>query len=296
MSAPIAATPKPAASALPALPRARNTADTLIPYVSVLYVGTPKSGKSTCALSWPDPLVLDFGSNLAALQGSHDLPYLKGTDIAADSTGIITRLERIIIPAIANGRVGEITDKPIRTIVFEDLACLLGEHLDKVVRGAKESLNGFDDYGTFGHKAENLILKMVNLTYAGFNVVATIHLGERGGEDIRQKIDGKWEITGQKPIKRRPIVSGQFRDIICGRFDNALLTQRHLTKKLQKNAAGVIETVDVAEYYVYTINPDSTYEGIGQGLGREGGKFNPLPPKVDGRYPALAKAWGLDTK
>jgi len=293
VSTPIAATPKPAAFVPPALPRAHSTADTLIPYVSVLYVGVPKSGKSTCALSWPDPLVLDFGANLAALQGSHDLPYLKGTDIAPDSAGIITRLEQVIIPAIANGRVSEITDKPVKTIVFEDLTYLLGEHLDKVVRGSKESLEGFADYGTFGHKAENLILKMVNLTHAGFNVVATIHLGERGGEDIRQKINDKWEIVGQKPIKRRPVITGQFRDIICGRFDNALLTQRHLTKKLQKNAAGVIETVDVAEYYVYTINPDSTYEGIGQGLGREGGKFHALPAKVDGRYPALAKAWGL---
>lgn len=286
-----ALTPKPT---LPALPRAHNTADVDVPCVSVLYVGPPKSGKSTCALSWPDPLVFDFGSNLAALMGSEKLPYVKGSDLGRDSGTIITALENVVLPGLAAGRVAEITDQPVRTIVFEDLTYLLGEHLSKVVRGAKDSLAGFDDYGSFLHKSENLVLKMVNLVHSGFNVVATVHIAESGGDDImeKDKVSGKWQRVGSKPITRRPAIPGRFREIICSRFDAALLTQRHLSKRVVAEG-GKSVAQDVAEYYVYTINPDTTYDGIGQGLGREGGKFKPLPPKIDGRYPSLAAAWGL---
>jgi AAA domain len=288
VTAPIA---KPAP---PALPKARNTADTPVPCISVLFIGPPKSGKSTCALSFPAPLVLDFGSNLAALMGSDNIAYLKGSDLGATSGEIIRSLEQLVIPAIANGRVQEITDQPVKTVVFEDLTYLLGEHLGKVVRGAKDTLSGFEDYGTFLHKAENLILKMTDLVHHGFNVVATCHLAETGGDDIMQKdSNGKWVKVGSKPVERRPAIPGRFREILCARFDAALLTECHLTVVTAKNDKGVVEAQKIPEYFVWSINPDSTYEGIGQGLGREGGKFKPLPPKLDGRYASLAKAWGL---
>lgn len=279
--------PKPAA---PALPKARDAAPSAVPVTSVLYIGPPKSGKTTCALSWPDPFVFDFGSNLAGLHGQLVIPpHILGKDLGDTSAAILAKLEQLVLPAIANGRIAEMTDRPVRTIVFEDLTYLFSEHLDKAVRGPKEALSGFDDYGTFLHKAENLTLRMTDLTLAGFNVVATVHLGEEGGKDIMQKVNDKWEKVGSTPIKRRPIIPGKFRDILCGRFENALLTQRHISKQIIKGAAA-----DVVEFYVYTINPDTTYEGIGEGFGRPGGRFKPLPPKTDGRYPQLAKAWGID--
>ena len=286
-----------ATTTAPGLPKAHQTADIKRAPTSVLYVGPPKSGKTTCALSWPRPLVIDFGSNLSGLSGSvENIPYLLSKYLGSTSEAVINTLTMRLLPALQAGRIHEIAEpeQPVETIVFEDLTYLLGEHLDRMVRGAKEALSGFDDYGTFLHRAENIIVQMTDLTRAGFHVVATIHLGEEGGKDIMERDNrGRWQKVGSTPTKRRPIVPGKFREIISGKFENVLLTQRHMSKRVQPNAQGVAEAVDVAEYYVYTINPDSTYEGIGEGFGRPGGRYKPLPSKLDGRYPSLARAWGI---
>jgi len=64
----------------------------------------------------------------------------------------------------------------------------------------------------------------------------------------------------------------------------------------EKDGKGGLTGKRLPEYFVNTVNPDRSYEGIGDGLGRVGGRFNPLPPRLDGRFPSLAKAWGLEEK
>lgn len=282
MSAP---TPRPLA-----LPKARNTADVQLPNVSVLYLGPPKSGKTTCALSWPDPFVFNFEPNLAGLLGADKVPYLTVDDMGPD---VMAKLQGQILPAIAAGRIGEITDKPVRTLVFDSLTVLLGGILaGKISNGT--TLTGYDQFGTFLYQAENFISgQLTPLVRRGFNVVATCHLAEYGGESIMQKDErGRLVPVGAKPTYRRPQVPGAFRNVLCSKFDSILLTGSELvrTKVTEK---GVDRIVTEPSYYVETINPDRSYEGIGDGLGRKGGRFRPLPPKLDGRYPALAKAWGL---
>ena len=99
MSAP---TPKVA----PGLPKAHHTSEITHVCTSVIYVGVPKSGKTTCALSWPDPFVIDFGSNLSGLSSTlADIPYLLSKDLGATSEAVIQNLTMILLPAIKAGRI-----------------------------------------------------------------------------------------------------------------------------------------------------------------------------------------------
>ena len=263
-----------------ALPRARTAADEALG-LSILYIGPPKSGKTTCALSFPDPFVFYFEPNLAGLRASNPTPpYLLVDDMKPEP---IAALQQQILPAIAAGRIGELTDRPVKTLVFDSLTVLLGEHLSKKIRGAKDALKGFDDFGMFLYAAENLISgQLTPLCRRGFNVVATVHLAEYGG--------------GDEPSTRRPSIPGNFRNILCSRFDAVLLTGSELAARKVRGPNGTESVVREPDYFVQTINPDRSYEGIGDGLGRTGGHFRTLPPKLDGRYPSLATAWGLDTK
>lgn len=279
--------PRPTA---PGLPRAHNPEDIDIPAVSVLYIGPPKSGKTTCALSYPKPFVLYFEENKAGLIGTHDLRYLTVADMQPEP---IAALQQIILPTIARGGIGDIVgDFEPRTIVFDSLTELFGTHMSRAVRGAKESLKGFDDFATFLYRSENFLVNHVlPLTRLGFNVVATCHIADIGGEPIMQKVGEKWEQVGREPLYRRPAIPGRFRDLLCSRFDAVFLTSSELVA--ERNDKGTVTGRQVESYYVSTINPDRTYEGIGDGLGKEGGRFRKLPPRIDGRYPALAKAWGF---
>jgi len=273
------------------LPKARSTTDVDVPAVSVLYIGPAKSGKTTCALSWPSPLVLYFEPNMAGLIGTHDIPYLTVDDMKPD---VISALQQVILPTILNGKIAEIVgERPIRTIVFDSLTELLGTHMSKSVRGAKETLKGFDDFGTFLYRSENFMhAQILPLVRAGFNVVCTCHITQMGGEPIMQKdARDKWVQVGTEPIFRRPAIPGRFRDLVASRFDAVLLTGSELVA--ERNAAGGVTGGRASSFFVETINPDRSYEGIGDGLGKQDGRFTRLPPRLDGRYPSLAKAWGF---
>jgi hypothetical protein len=51
------------------------------------------------------------------------------------------------------------------------------------------------------------------------------------------------------------------------------------------------EVLEEPSYFVRTV-PTSKYQNAGDGVG--GGKYNVLPPKLEGTYPSLCKAWGID--
>ena len=106
------------------LPKARSTSDIAAPNVSVLYLGPPKSGKTTCALSWPKPFVIYVEPNLAGLLGTHGIPYLTVDDMKPNP---IAALQQQILPAIAAGRIAELTGgAEAETLVFDSLTVLLG--------------------------------------------------------------------------------------------------------------------------------------------------------------------------
>jgi hypothetical protein len=187
-------------------------------------------------------------------------------------------LQQQILPAIAAGRIAELTDRPVQTLVFDSLTVLLGEHLSKRIRGTKDSLKGFDDYNAFLYQAENFISGQITpLVRRGFNVVCTVHIGEFGNDN--------------EPTTRRPQIPGSFRNVLCSRFGAVLLTG---SEQVPEYVDGKPTGKRIADYFVQTVNPDRSYEGIGDGLGRPGGRFKPLPSRLDGRFPSLAKAWGLE--
>lgn len=257
------------------LPRARTNADDNLG-ISVLYIGGGKSGKTTCAMSWPDPFVLYFDHNVDGLRATNPTPpYLLADDLKPDP---ITALTGQILPAIAAGRIGELTDRPVKTIVVDSLTVLLGNVLARKINPSGP-LKGYDNFGALLYLSENLVAgQLKKLVSRGYNVVCTVHLGDYGGEN--------------QPSAFRPTIPGSYRDQLCGVFGATLLTRgEQVTRTVTKGGQSTTETV--TEHYVLTSNPDRRYDGIGDTLGREGGRFRPLPPKLDGRYPSLAKAWGL---
>jgi hypothetical protein len=44
--------------------------------------------------------------------------------------------------------------------------------------------------------------------------------------------------------------------------------------------------------YIWTVNPNSKIEFCKDGVG--GGKYKVLPPKLEGTYTELMKAWGVE--
>jgi len=256
------------------LPTARSTSDVMLPNISVLYLGPPKSGKTTCALSWPAPFVFYSEPNLAGLLGTADVPYLTVDDMSPEP---ITALQQRILPAIANGRIKELSGgREVHTLVFDSLTVFLDILMRKIA--GNQPMKGYDQYGQFLYQAENLINgQLTPLVRRGFNVVCTCHIGDYGNDN--------------EPTTRRPAVTGKLRNILCSRFDTVLLTGSEMVP--EKDAKGGLTGKRFADYFVNTINPDRSYEGIGDGLGRQGGRFKPLPPRLDGRYPSLAAAWGL---
>src|SRR5262245_55038269 len=105
-------------------------------------------------MSWPDPFAIYLDANTAGLRATNPTPpHLLVDDLQPDP---ISALSQQVCPAIANGKIGELTDRPVRTIVIDPITALLGEHLARKI-SPNGPLKGFDHYGAILYQAENII-------------------------------------------------------------------------------------------------------------------------------------------
>lgn len=265
------------------MPKARVTSEsTEDRYMSVLYQGGPKTGKTHNALTWPDPLVLYTESNMATLEKFPGVPYLVPADWAEGSGNIIPGLERLILELSTLRNAHEIAGRTVRTIVFDSATAAFSEVV-RIIQGPKDSLTQ-QDWGRVLTRCENLLRQLIDLTKPAFgkkdlpryNVVVTVH--ERDVTDDKGSL-----------ISIRPAVAGQVKDIMARWFDTVLLCRATTEAKTEKTPAGS-RVWHERNFHVLTVPPNEYYQ-CGDGVG--GGVFNVLPSRMDGTYESLAKAWGL---
>ena len=263
------------------LPTARRTDSDRELKFSVLYQGPPKSGKTHCAVSWPDPLVLYTETNRATLEKHPGVRYLLPPDWDND----INKLEIRILPELEHRRAHHLVGLPelssaVQTIVLDSMTVALAD-IQRDIQGAKDKMT-MNDFGRFLVRGESFVRRLVELTqprgdHPGYNVVMTVH--ER---DVTDDAGGL--------VKMAPAIMGQLKDLVSRFFDTVLICEAATEYKVETSSNGPAVRVPTTVHRVWSVPPD-VYHVCGDGVG--GGRLQTLPPNLDGTYASLSKAWGL---
>ena len=256
--------------------RIRTAPDFPVP--AVMYAGFPKTGKSTYAASWPNPLFLQFDPNLATVEAyGHDCIELGSME------GIVYFWEQLL-PRIYYREL-----EGYDTIVLDSWS-----HLHPLTQSAVEK-DAFKDarqwYGNILTLNRNMVDWLTSAAKPKFgdqdakryNIVCTTHLEEkmkqvRTASGVESVLDKVW-----------PRMPGTFAKELCDSFNTVLVCD----VEAERPAAGQPPSTDGPQlnYFCWSKNPNNYYRFAGDSLGGEGRKFQQLPPKVDGTYQGLMKAW-----
>jgi hypothetical protein len=243
---------------------------------TVLYQSDSGMGKTHCALTWPNPGVLYYETNMATLEKFKDIPYILGEDI-----GSIENLEMRILPMLETGRHQELFGKPvIDTIVLDSVTECIGDMVAEI-QGTKERLS-MPDFGRLLSRGEGLIKRFVDLAKprAGrprYNFVATVHL--------RDVTDEEGAL-----IKVRPAIPGQLKDVLGRLFDTVLVNKIVREETITTLPNQPAKKVTTERRVVWSV-PQDKYHSCKDGVG--GGELKVLPSVCDGTWPSLRDAWGI---
>jgi hypothetical protein len=234
--------------------------------LSVLYRGPEKSGKTHAMASFPKPLVFFCDRNLSTLRKFRGVDYIILEDYG--------EYHRNWLPALRMGTRPELAD--YETIGVDSLTTLF-----RMCRSYAEDLGykGFDLWGyilkTFIDDLDVLLSlsKATRGSKPTYHIVCTIH-----EEDV---------LNAENRLEKVALaVQGKSQGQIAPLFDSVFCTSA-VTKKT--GSPPTLET----EYVIHTKPPDR-YHPCGDGIGGGGGKYNELPSRMDGTYPSLIKAWGME--
>lgn len=246
------------------------------PKCSVLYLGPVKSGKTHNVLSWQaaGPMLLVYWDvNLGTVNARVDPAQ------TLVLSPLVKQFQQFILPAIDSGDLVKLAQNQdqeallssVVTIGFDTYSHISAKML-AAMRGADGRLSQADR-GVFLNAMLEWTTKLSDVAKAGrYNFIATCH-------------DRTYTNDSGSVIGIGPHIEGQFRDLLPRFFDTVLWT-----KVSTKNEVVDGKPQKRTSYFVHTVPPDSFRE-CGDGLG--GGRYNKLPPTMEGTYPKLAKAWGL---
>jgi hypothetical protein len=240
----------------------QTTAETDEARFSVLYVGQPGTLKTTYALSWPDPMFEYWDPNDATLKKVPGVKYIMHPTIREHETQIL--------PAIQNRELD------CGTIVIDSFSFLADAYI-KELKGTKDKLD-IAQWGTLLDRLDRtckIILgaKQPKGNHPGYHIVATCH--ERDVYDS----DGNL-------VRISPAIDGQFKDRIARYFDAVFITAMEM-ERVQRDDKWVKEPA----YFILT-GPTDKYRVALDRIG--GGRRKRLPLRMEGTYPALCEAWGID--
>lgn len=248
---------------------------------SVLYAGFPKSGKTHCMGTWPDPLVLYTDQNTATMR-KHGIPYVPIRDWPTFKNHIVPALkQRSWFSEAEDGEVS-LVPFPFRTIVL-DTASTLGDYLLDYLTNVKhldQSKNSYEIWQVYLSEFMPAMRALVDMATAkpdqpSANVLVGCHLHDvlnDGGRVTKTKLD----------------ISGRSSAHLPKLFDTVLLCRSEIERTSTSSGPSRITG---SKYYTYTLNPTQLLEFIGDGVG--GAKYKTLAPTTGGTYPELMKAWGV---
>jgi len=234
-------------------------------HFSVLYQGPTKSGKTHAALSWPKPFAILWDKNMATARKFGFDPLAGAGNCCAPRNW--DEFEKQILPKIRRREIAA------ETIVFDSYSFAAGA-LRTGIQGTRDKLP-IAGWGTVFDKlvtATNEIAAVCNQK-GGYHFVATVH--------NRDTYDDEGQL-----VKVDPGIQGQFKDWLARFFDTVLITSSVLEKVRVDD-----EVVRRQKYFCYTVPPSEHY-ACGDGVGG-GGKYNVLPPQVEGTYKGLMEGWGI---
>jgi hypothetical protein len=264
--------------------------------VSLIYQGAPKSGKSTYALTWPDPFVFYFDKNMGVLREHPGVPFIQ-----LDSW---EEIEQRWLPAIANRRLTELvqafTDddgqKPyatykVRTLVVDSFTNFLNMNYTQLEQAAPIGKNGEKDGYWIWREYFNRANRFINIcTQASipnprrpqsetYHFVGTVH------EKSEYDSTGVLLSTG-------PSVQGKLAEQFASYFDAVLLTECINGPSVEVPPAkpGAAPTkLRTKQYFIHAADYGVRRSAIS-------GEFAKLPPKLNGDYATINEYLKLEGK
>ena len=241
--------------------------------IALLEFGEQDTGKSYCALTFPDPFVMYFDTNLSTLRKFKDIPFVTPTTWL--------EIERDILPAIRNRKLSELVGRRVQTIVVDSLTFFNAmRQAELTSRGKMEmtnihwselyaSLHALVQSGAQATKP--LSEKPEAETY---HFVCTVHKTMRAGK------------KGENP-KIVPTVDGQMRDQLYSFFDAVLcFDSQSVAKSVAIEPGKPHKTVYEKQRFAWTVDPDA--------MTKSKNHIGVIDAKIIPTYDTLSKAWGLD--
>lgn len=225
---------------------------------SIAYGGESGTGKTTNALSYPEPIRGIYADvNKATVIGEIN----KGRDIVLTTLTAWREYEDLFVPAVEN-RLFDCATIVVDTLDF------LSNMMWESIQGGREKLT-IPMFGVGLNKLLRTTERMIRSTQyipgkPTYNVVFTYHISETTGEDgALQKVT--------------PAVMGKAKDIISSCFDTCLLCDVRQVSTTSKDDTGKTITEYRKEFFVHTAPPTRFHKS----LCKTGPEF---PVRCGGKY------------
>jgi hypothetical protein len=236
---------------------------------TVLYKGESGKGKTTCAFSWPQPIVSVYSDpNLGVVQGLVEA----GADIDLVMVQSWEQFADRFVPMASHRLLRA------RTIVLDSFD-FLAEMMWRKIQGTKSKL-AIQDFGTGLDLMSTAMRQLVDIVKPlpgkpAYNLIVTT--------GIKSDTDDSGAI-----VKIGPAIMGAFKDRLERYFNTVLLCD---------SVIGGVTTPDgkitpVAKWFVHTV-PPSSHHTCKDSIGGNG-SLQKLPVRVGGTYAELCAGWGCD--
>lgn len=241
--------------------------------VALLFWGESDTGKTFSALTFPNPFVVYFDTNMSTLRKFPGVPFM--------TPASWLEVERDIIPAIKNRRLSELVGRKVETVIFDSLTFYNSMRVAELSNRGKMEMSNL-------HWSE-LYAGLNGLCWAGAN--ATKPLSDKPDAETYHFICTVHKTTrmGKKGevLKVAPTVDGQMRDQLHSFFDAVLcFDSQSVARTLPSEGGRPGKTVYEKQRFAWTVDPD-TFTKAKNHIG-------PIPAKIIPTYESLCAYWHLD--
>ena len=241
--------------------------------LALLFFGESDTGKTYSALTFPNPFVVYFDTNLSTLRKVDNVPFM--------TPASWLEIERDILPAIRNRRLSELVGRKVETVIFDSLTFFNSMRIAELTNKGK--------------------MEMANTQWS--DLYANINAVVRAGADATRPLSGRPDAetyhficTVHKTvrmdkkgavIKVAPTVDGQMRDQLYSFFDAVLVfDSQTVPKQIPQEGNRPPKTVYEKERFAWTVDPDT--------LTKTKNHIGTIPAKIIPTYANLTAFWPMD--